>query len=130
MDASRIAGLMRRKTSVPIYLLCLTCLLSGSVRSVTAAESATSCPEVFESGAGLDPDSYPDSARGVTANTPADGNTGCAGRSGSTPDVAGYPSLNLDREADDVQDDEPPQPAAGFGRYRGHDRIIYWSEQR
>lgn len=90
---------MRHKTSVWINLLFLTCLLSSSVRP-------------------------------VTANAPADGNTSCARRSGSAPDLAGYPSLRFDREADRVQDDEPPQPAAGFDRYRGHDRIIYWSEQR
>ena len=45
-------------------------------------------------------------------------------------DLTTHPWLRFDWDADGMNDDDPPQASGVFGRYRGHDRIIYWSEQR
>jgi MSHA biogenesis protein MshQ len=45
-------------------------------------------------------------------------------------DLTAHPWLRFDWDADGMNDDDPPQASGVFGRYRGHDRIIYWSEQR
>lgn len=45
-------------------------------------------------------------------------------------DLTTHPWLRFDWDGDGMNDDDPPQASGVFGRYRGHDRIIYWSEQR
>jgi MSHA biogenesis protein MshQ len=45
-------------------------------------------------------------------------------------DLSTLPWLQFDWTDNGSYTDNPLQGSAIFGRFRGHDRVIYWSEQR
>ena len=60
-------------------------------------------------------------------SAPGVGNTG---RVSIDVDLSTMPWLQFDWTGNGSYTDNPLQAFGIFGRYRGHDRIIYWSEQR
>ncbi len=70
---------------------------------------------------------------GLSFSAPGAGNTGEVQvrlYTGATPSagISSIPWLLYDWDADGSHDDDPGSRTATFGRYRGHDRVIYWQE--